>query len=40
MRFVHRAMGWIGEHDLGVNEGWNQLIERIRAAAAARAKAI
>ncbi len=40
MRFVHRAMGWMGEQERGVEGGWNQLIERIRAAAAARAKAI
>lgn len=37
MRFVHRAMGWIGEHERGVDEGWSQLIGRIRAAAAKRA---
>jgi uncharacterized protein YndB with AHSA1/START domain len=36
MRFVHRAMGWIGEQDRRVDEGWSHLIERIRAAAAAR----
>jgi uncharacterized protein YndB with AHSA1/START domain len=34
MRFVHRAMGWIGEYERGVDEGWSHLIERIRAAAA------
>jgi uncharacterized protein YndB with AHSA1/START domain len=38
MRFVHRAMGWIGEHERGVEEGWNQLIGRIRAAAVDRAR--
>jgi uncharacterized protein YndB with AHSA1/START domain len=37
MRFVHRAMGWIGENERGVNEGWNELIGRIRAAAAQKA---
>ena len=37
MRFVHRAMGWIGEAERGVDEGWSQLIGRIRAAAAERA---
>jgi len=37
MRFVHRAMGWIGEGERGVDEGWSQLIERIRTAAAERA---
>ena len=36
MRFVHRAMGWIGENDRGVHEGWTHMIERIRAAVAAR----
>jgi hypothetical protein len=38
MRFVHRAMGWIGENERGVDAGWNQLMERIRAAAAERAR--
>ena len=33
LRFVHRAMGWIGESDLRVEEGWADLITRIRAAA-------
>lgn len=37
LRFVHRAMGWIGEQERGVDEGWSQLIGRIRAAAAERA---
>ncbi len=37
MRFVHRAMGWVGEAERGVDEGWSQLIGRIRAAAAERA---
>ena len=37
MRFVHRAMGWIGENDRGVEVGWSDLIGRIRAAAAQRA---
>ena len=37
LRFVHRAMGWIGEHERGVNEGWNDLMARIRAAAAKKA---
>ena len=37
MRFVHRAMGWIGEQELGVDGGWSELIGRIRAAAAERA---
>jgi uncharacterized protein YndB with AHSA1/START domain len=36
MRFVHRAMGWIGEGERGVDAGWTQLIDRICAAAAAR----
>lgn len=37
MRFVHRAMGWVGEQERGVESGWNQLIGRIHAAAAERA---
>ncbi len=37
MRFVHRAMGWVGEQERAVDGGWNQLIGRIRAAAAERA---
>lgn len=37
MRFVHRAMGWVGEHERGVDEGWAQLIGRIRTAAVERA---
>jgi uncharacterized protein YndB with AHSA1/START domain len=37
MRFVHRAMGWIGEQELRVDEGWSPLIERIRTAALKRA---
>jgi uncharacterized protein YndB with AHSA1/START domain len=40
MRFVHRAMGWIGENDRGVDEGWSQLIGRIVTAAAERARAL
>jgi uncharacterized protein YndB with AHSA1/START domain len=36
MRFVHRAMGWIGEHERGVDEGWTHMIGRIRTAAAER----
>lgn len=38
MRFVHRAMGWIGEYERGVDAGWNQLIGRICAAAVERAR--
>lgn len=37
MHFLHRAMGWVGEQERGVDGGWNQLMERIRTAAAARA---
>lgn len=37
MRFVHRAMGWMGENEMRADEGWSQLIGRIRTAAAARA---
>src|SRR5437879_1220780 len=33
IRFVHRAMGWIGDGDIRVEEGWTELIGRIRAAA-------
>jgi uncharacterized protein YndB with AHSA1/START domain len=40
MRFLHRAMGWIGENDRGVDEGWSQLIGRIVTAAAERARAL
>jgi uncharacterized protein YndB with AHSA1/START domain len=38
MRFVHRAMGWIGDYERSVDGGWPNLIERIRAAATARAR--
>src|SRR6201996_3507794 len=37
MRFVHRAMGWMGEEERRVDEGWTPLMERIRTAAARRA---
>ena len=37
MRFVHRAMGWMGEQERAADEGWSQLIARIRRAAAERA---
>ena len=37
MRFVHRAMGWVGEQERAVDGGWSQMIERIRTAAAERA---
>ncbi len=37
MRFVHRAMGWIGEQERAVDAGWTQLMGRISAAAARRA---
>jgi hypothetical protein len=30
---VHRAMGWIGENDRRVEEGWADLMKRIRTAA-------
>jgi uncharacterized protein YndB with AHSA1/START domain len=33
MRFVHRAMGWVGDYERGVDGGWSQLIARIREAA-------
>jgi uncharacterized protein YndB with AHSA1/START domain len=41
MRFVHRAMGWIGEVDRGglaVDRGWSHLIDRIVAKAAQKGK--
>jgi uncharacterized protein YndB with AHSA1/START domain len=37
MRFVHRAIGWVGEQEIAVDSGWNQLISRISAAAVRRA---
>ena len=37
LRFVHRAMGWVGEADRGVDVGWTDLIKRIRSAAANKA---
>jgi uncharacterized protein YndB with AHSA1/START domain len=40
MRFVHRASGWIGENDRGVDSGWSQLIGRIVTAAAERAEKV
>jgi len=33
IRFVHRAMGWFSEGDLRAEEGWTNLITRIRKAA-------
>ena len=36
VRFVHRAMGWIGETERGVDSGWTELITRIRVAAEKR----
>jgi hypothetical protein len=33
VRFVHRAMGWIGDGDRGVDAGWTDLMTRIRTAA-------
>lgn len=36
VRFVHRAMGWLGDMDRGVNAGWTDLLTRIRAAAEKR----
>lgn len=37
MRFAHRAMGWIGEQERRVDEGWSPMIERIRTEALKRA---
>jgi uncharacterized protein YndB with AHSA1/START domain len=39
VRFVHRAMGWIGEDlrdGLNVNKGWGSLLTRIRVAVESR----
>ena len=36
VRFAHRAMGWIGEADRGVDVGWTDLMSRIRMAAEKR----
>jgi uncharacterized protein YndB with AHSA1/START domain len=36
IRFMHRAMGWIGEGDRGVDTGWTDLMRRIRTAAEKR----
>jgi uncharacterized protein YndB with AHSA1/START domain len=36
VRFVHRAMGWIGDADRGVDVGWTDLMNRIRTAAEKR----
>jgi len=38
MRFVHRAMGWVGDYERGVDTGWSDLIGRIRTAATERAR--
>lgn len=37
MQFRHRAIGWVGGQEMGVDSGWNQLIGRIRSAAVERA---
>src|SRR5215467_10056957 len=37
MRFVHRAMGWMGDSERRVDEGWSELIGRIRTVALKRA---
>jgi uncharacterized protein YndB with AHSA1/START domain len=39
VRFLHRAMGWIGDGDRGVEVGWTDLMNRIRTAAEKNAKA-
>src|SRR5215813_2327731 len=36
VRFVHRAMGWVGDGERGVDVGWTDLMTRIRAAAEKR----
>jgi uncharacterized protein YndB with AHSA1/START domain len=33
VRFLHRAMGWVGDAERGVDVGWTDLITRIRNAA-------
>jgi uncharacterized protein YndB with AHSA1/START domain len=33
VRFIHRAMGWIGEGDRNVETGWGDLFKRVRTAA-------
>jgi len=38
LRFVHRAMGWIGESDRGVDAGGTDLMTRIRTAASKRGR--
>ncbi|SDE69143.1 SRPBCC family protein [Terriglobus roseus] len=38
MRFRHRAMGWVGDQERGVDAGWSNMIERIREAVAERAR--
>lgn len=37
MRFVHRAMGWMGEQERSVDQGWTPLMARIREAAVTKA---
>jgi uncharacterized protein YndB with AHSA1/START domain len=37
LRFMHRAMGWVGEYERSVDGGWTPLMERIRNAAVQRA---
>jgi uncharacterized protein YndB with AHSA1/START domain len=38
VRFVHRAMGWVGDGERGVDVGWTDLMTRIRAAAEKRGR--
>jgi len=38
MRFRHRAMGWVGDQERGVDAGWSDMIARIREAVAERAR--
>ncbi len=33
LRFVHRALGWITENDRRVEQGWGDMLTRIRTAA-------
>lgn len=38
MRFRHRAMGWVGDQERGVDAGWSDMIARIRNAVTERAR--
>jgi len=38
MRFRHRAMGWVGDQERGVDAGWSDMLARIRDAVTERAR--